>query len=709
MLSRIVFLSGLLVVTPGIVATVDLPDDPYIWLEDVRSQRALDWVNAENARTLGILKGDQRYAEFYAEALKISEATDRIPMPHLIGDRVTNFWRDATRPHGQWRATSKTDYRNSAPVWTTLIDLDALSAKDEVNWVWKAPVCEPNAERLCLVALSNSGEDAVSLREFDLAAGDFVTDGFELPTSKQRYAWVDEDTLLVARNWGEGTMTASGYPFVVRELKRGQKLEEAREIFRGAPTDQSPSWPVTLVDGQGHKAILIIRGTTFFASDKFLVTDRGVIELPLPRKSKIAGLVGGKLIIGINESWSPAGMNTIPAGSIVAADLEALETATALSPQLVFAPGPREFVPTGLDFNVSVTRSAVIAPVYDNVRGRGYIFTPNGSNWTASRLRLPENASVGVVSANPHSDDAFVSVTGFLDPTTLWEIDAALATATQVKALSPKFDSSQLVVEQFEATSKDGTKIPYFVVHPKNLPLDGSTPTILTAYGGFNTSLTPDYRGELGKLWLERGGALVVANIRGGGEFGPAWHEAGLKTNRQRIYDDFAAVGEDLFRRKITTPRRLGISGRSNGGLLVAVEMIQRPELWNAVAISVPLLDMLRYEQIGAGASWVDEYGSVSIPEERAFLASISPYANLKTSVAYPEPFIYTTTSDDRVGPSHARKFAARMKEYGLPYLFYEDTSGGHSSDANLKQVAEGEALKAIYFTRKLMDNNEPQ
>ena len=259
------------------------------------------------------------------------------------------------------------------------------------------------------------------------------------------------------------------------------------------------------------------------------------------------------------------------------------------------------------------------------------------------------------------------------------------------------------MTEQFEATSTDGTKVPYFVVHRRDAPLDGSTPTLMTGYGGFEASSTPYYSGTTGKLWLERGGAYVLTNIRGGGEFGPAWHDAGRKTKRQIIYDDFASIARDLFARRLTSPAKLGIYGGSNGGLLMGVEFTQHPELWRAVTIQVPLLDMERYEQIAAGASWVDEYGSMSVPAEAAFLRRISPYANLRRGVAYPEPYIWTTTKDDRVGPQQARKFAARMKEYGLPYLFYEDTAGGHSGDADIEQGARLAALQMVYFTQKLM------
>jgi prolyl oligopeptidase len=425
-----------------------------------------------------------------------------------------------------------------------------------------------------------------------------------------------------------------------------------------------------------------------------------VARLGLPLKSQVAELFKGQVIVQLSEDWR-IGAKTIAGGSLAGFDAAAaMRDPAQLAPVAVFEPGPRESVE-----GVSATRDRLLVAIYRNVRGKVLSFSrgPTGT-WTSTPVSLPENISTGVAGAERTSNNAWISVTGYLTPSSVWLADAARGTAVQVKGLAPRFDASRSVVEQFEATSKDGTKVPYFMVHSKTMALDGSNPTILYAYGGFEISITPQYNPNVGKLWLEQGGVYVVANIRGGGEFGPAWHEAGLKTHRQVIYDDFAAVAEDLIARKITTPRRLGIEGGSNGGLLMGVQMTQRPELWNAVDIQVPLLDMLRYEQIQAGASWVGEYGSVSNPEERKFLASISPLNNLKAGVKYPLPLIWTTTKDDRVGPQHARKFAAKMADMGLPYLFYEVIEGGHGSGANIEQRARTTAMEYTYFARQLMD-----
>ena len=671
-------------------------DDPYIWLEEKDGPKAMEWVAIENGKTIPRLENDPRYAGFYKDAYAIASAEDRIPYPALTYGRVFNFWRDAAHPHGVWRWTTEASYRTAQPVWTTVLDLDSLGKAEGKTWVWKGANCLSPEERLCLLSLSDGGEDAVTVREFDLGSGQFVADGFVLPLSKQDASWLDGNTLLVSRDWGPGTMTASGYPFVVKTLSRGQPIDQAKEVYRGMQADQVGAFPTVLTDGQGHRVPLILRGTTFFGHETFVLTPKGTVKLPLPEKSETRGMMDGHVLIKTSEDWT-AGGRTIPAGALVSVERTELNGGP-VSPTVLFQPNARQ----SLD-GAAPTRSRVVAVILDNVRSRVLTFTPGSKGWASQQVALPDNAAIDVATATDRSDDLYVTVTSFITPTTLWSVNAATGKGAQVKAMPARFDASNDVVEQFETTSTDGTRIPYFIVHRKEIPLDGSTPTIMTAYGGFEVSYTPYYPATLGKLWIERGGSFVVANIRGGGEFGPAWHEAGRKTSRQIIYDDFAAVARDIFTRKLSNPAKFGIYGGSNGGLLMGVEMEQHPDLWGAVVIQVPLLDMLRYELIQAGASWVDEYGSVSVPAEEAFLRTISPYQNLKKDGTYPEPFIWTTTKDDRVGPQHARKFAARMSEYGLPYLFYEDTAGGHSGDADIAQGARLQALQMTYFSQKLV------
>jgi prolyl oligopeptidase len=486
---------------------------------------------------------------------------------------------------------------------------------------------------------------------------------------------------------------------VVKSLKRGQALADAVEIARGMPSDVSVQ-PVEFHDAQGHRLLLIHRDVSFFEAQIQLVTPDGLRPLNVPLKCDFHALLAGRLLIGLQQPWQTNG-GTFAAGTLLSLDLDALVADPEhLKPTIVYAPTPRQALE-----GARATRDNLVVTSYENVRGRAAIYTPAaGEGWTKRSITVPDDATIELVTASDRNDTAYLGITRFLAPTTLLQLDTAGGTPTVAKALAPRFDASHDVVEQHEATSTDGTRIPYFIVHPKTLKFDGSNPTIIYAYGGFNVSQTPFYSGTLGKLWLARGGVFVLANIRGGGEFGPAWHEAGLKTHRQRIFDDFAAVARDVIAKKITSPRRLGIEGGSNGGLLMGVEFVQQPELWNAVDIQVPLLDMLRFEKIQAGASWAGEYGSVSVPRERAFLARISPYNNLKAGVRYPEPFVWTTTKDDRVGPQHARKFAAKLAALKIPYLFYEVTEGGHGSGANIKERSLTTALEYTYFTRKLMN-----
>ena len=677
--------------------------DPYLWLEEVHGERAMAWVNAENAKTTAVLEKDPRWESIYKAALTMAQAKDRLAYVSYIGGELYNFWRDSAHVRGIWRKTSLASYRSASPKWTTVLDLDALAKAEKANWVFHGYTCQQPAEKRCLISLSDGGEDASTDREFDLESRSFVKNGFYLPKGKQRVAWTSQDTILVSREWNPGEVTSSGYAFIVKKLARGKPLADAVEIFRGSANDGGYGVsPVTLVDAAGHRFSFIDRPTSTFEAEHYIVRPTDVARLAMPAKGNFAELIGGQVIVHLYEDWKN-GATTIRGGSVAAFDGNtALRTPNALAPVPVFEPGPRESVG-----GVSATRDKLLIDVYQNVKGRVLVATrASDHSWSRTPMALPDNVSTNVIAADTKTNDAFVGVTGFLTPSSIWLADASRGTASQLKALAPRFDASRSVVEQMEATSKDGTKVPYFIVHPKSMARDGANPTILYAYGGFNASMTPRYDPDVGKLWVEQGGVYVLANIRGGGEFGPAWHDAGLKTRRQVIYDDFAAVAEDLIAKKITSPRHLGIQGGSNGGLLMGVQFTQRPDLWNAVDIQVPLLDMLRFEKIQAGASWVGEYGSVSNPDERAFLASISPYNNLKPGVKYPTPLIWTTTKDDRVGPQHARKFAAKMAAMGLPYYFFEVIEGGHGSGANIAQQARTTALEYTYFARQLMDRD---
>ena len=693
--------SFLLAQTAAPVADPALPADKYQWLEDVNGARSVEWVKAENARTAKVLEADPRFATYTAEALKVLEDPSRLPIPDLRGDLVYNFWRDAKNVRGVLRRTTLADYNSPAPHWQTVLDIDALGAAEKTSWTFKLEEmsCLYPGDQYCMVNLAVGGEDASTAREFDLKAGKFVETGFVAPHSKQSAAWEDKNTLLIERDWGPGTMTTSGYPFVVKEWKRGTPLNDAKEVFRGEATDVAAD-AFVLHDAQGDRLTVFRRGVTFFEERFFIRTKDGLKQLAVPAKSEIVGLLDGRLLIELHEDWTN-GVKKFTQGSLVALRVAEVERDPEhLKAIAVFEPTSDEFLS-----GAATTRSHLVITTLKHVLGQAYVYTPKGNDaWIHRALDVPANSAIAIETTNPMDESFFLSAESFLIPPSLLAGEAATAKLTPSKSQPALFDASKDTVDQFYATSKDGTKVPYFVVHRKDMALNGQNPTLLYAYGGFELSQTPSYRADRGKMWLERGGVYVLANIRGGGEFGPAWHEAGLKTHRQRIYDDFAAVAEDLIARKITSPRRLGIMGGSNGGLLMGVEMTQHPDLWNAIVIQVPLLDMLRFEQIAAGASWVGEYGSVSVPEERAFLEKISPYNQLKPGVKYPEPLIFTTTRDDRVGPQHARKFAAKMEEYGEPFLYDEIIEGGHGAGADLKQEARTRAETYVYLAEKLMD-----
>ncbi|AQR60538.1 S9 family peptidase [Brevundimonas sp. LM2] len=685
----------------GGFATTDATD-PYLWLEDVEGERAMAWVDARNTQSLGVLQGDPRYETLHQQALDLVQARDRIPQPGFTRTgAVDNFWQDAEHVRGIWRRTTLDSYRTDAPEWQTILDIDALSAAEGRNWVYKGSTCLPPEERLCLVSLSDGGKDAVVVREFDTEARAFVDGGFDLPESKGGVAWVDADTLLVARDFGPGTLTSSGYPMIVKRLKRGQSIDQAETLFTGQPSDVSVSG-FALRDADGVvQAVLINRGVSFYEGETHrLNADGTTTQLALPAKSDINALVQGQLVVTVKQAWTAPSGQDFQTGDLIAWPLSAWLADPATPARLIIRPTERESIES-----VTATRNRLVVALFDNVRGAAYVYTPNpDGDWARSRLDLPENVSVGLGSASEVDDQVFVSVSGYLTPQSLYLADAADGGAAVVKALPAKFDAAYMTVAQFEARSADGTLIPYFVVHGTALALDGSNPTLLYGYGGFQSSLLPGYSATVGKLWLERGGIYVVANTRGGGEFGPNWHEAALQRNRQRAHEDFQAVAQDLIARNITSQPHLGIMGGSQGGLFMGAMLTQRPDLINAAVIQVPLFDMFRFHRLLAGASWRAEYGDPDIPEQRAWIGEYSPYQNLRAGQPYPEVFIHTSTKDDRVHPGHARKAAARLEELGYPVLFYENTDGGHAAGANLRETARRIALEYTYLTRRLMD-----
>ena len=683
-------------------------EDPYLWLEEVEGEAALDWVRNQNDRSLKELKADPDYAGYEAAAIEALTSAERIPYGSIRDGMVYNFWQDETHVRGLWRRTKLESYASDTPEWETILDFDKLAEEEGKNWVYKGADCfRPKGSDIgykCMISLSNGGKDAIVRREFDLATKQFVDDGFVTPEAKQGGAWASPDTLLIATDWGEETLTASGYPFIVKRWDRGTPLDAAEEVIRGEGDDVGV-WPMTLELEDGRILQGAAQADTFFTTRYWWFPDgeSEPVQWPIPPKSSPEGIHEGRLLVSLKQDWTPTGQETtFKSGDLVAFDVETFMETRALPPvSLVFHPSETQALK-----GVSTAKGALLLGVGDTAVGKVMRATASDAGWMLEPISLPGTGQASVAFASDEEDTVFINYEDFLTPDSLLSYSASTGDVKTLKSLPPKFDATGLSVTQHFATSKDGTRVPYFLVSKADLPLDGSTPTLLYGYGGFQVSLNPSYNAVTGRLWLEQGGAYVLANIRGGGEFGPEWHQAGLKQNRKRIYDDFISVGEDLIERGVTSPEHLGIMGGSNGGLLMGVMLNQRPDLWNAVVVQVPLLDMMRYHLLLAGASWVDEYGSPEVPDERAFLETISPYQNFDATKDYPVPFFVTSTKDDRVHPGHARKMAAKFEAAGLPFYYYENIDGGHSAAANQKERAKRSALEFTYLTKRLGRTN---
>ena len=674
-------------------------NEDHLYLEEVLGEKALAEVGRWNERSLARLTADPRFEKMKADALEILNSKDKIPYVSYRGGEVHNFWQDATHVRGIWRRSTLESYLTDDTKWETVLDFDALAEKEGKNWVYKGNTCLSPDYELCIVNLSDGGKDAVVRREFNTKTKQFVEDGFVTQESKGTLSWLDEDHVVVGVDFGEGTMTDSGYPVIAKLWKRGTPLSEAVEIGRGEQEDVG-YWAGTFELDDGSREIMNARSMTFYTSRYDWVPRKDgklldPVSLPIPEKVNMYGAFKDQVLLQLNEDWR--GFKT---GDLVSFDIhDFMKDGTIEDIELVYSPDEKSSLN-----NVGGTKSKLLLSISKDVTSAAYAFDWDGQNWTSTKLDFPENGTVSIGATNDKEDIAFVSSESFLTPDTLWTYNTVTGEKTAAKALPSWFDASSMVSEQFFATSTDGTKVPYFVVRNKDIPMDGTNPTLLYGYGGFEISLNPAYSATRGKLWLENGGVYVLANIRGGGEYGPKWHQAGLKTQRQKIYDDFISVAEDLIDKKITSPKHLGIEGGSNGGLLMGVMFTQRPDLFNAVVCAVPLLDMMRFHTLLAGASWMGEYGNPEDPVEGAFLRKISPYHNIDPEADYPEVFFVTSTKDDRVHPAHARKVAKRMEDQGHDFLYYENIDGGHSAAANLKETAKRLALQHTYLMQKLKD-----
>ncbi|NBV45051.1 MAG: S9 family peptidase [Planctomycetia bacterium] len=676
------------------------PTDPHQWLEDVTGERQLEWVRARNAKVKAALTDSADFTRLEARLLSILDSRDRIPLVGKIGGHYYNFWRDGKNPKGLWRRTTLAEYRLREPHWETVVDLDALAVAEGENWVWhRSTVLEPD-DRRCLVALSRGGADAEVIREFDLESRAFVADGFALPEAKSRVVWRDADTLLVGTDFGPGSLTTSGYPRTIRAWRRGTPLADAPLLFEGQADDMSVSAFVDRTPGFVRE--LVVRQMTFWTNELHQLRDGKLVRVPKPDDAN-ASLHREWLLLELRSDWEVGGM-TYPAGALLAIDHERFMAGDRAF-HVVFRPGPRSSL-----VSFSPTRHHLLVTTLDNVRNRIEALSWQEGKW----LREPVAGvpDVGTASATAvddlEGDDFFLVTASPLAPSTLslGTLPAAgpprAAAVEKLKSAPAFFEADGLVVEQHEATSADGTQVPYFQIGPRKLPADGSTPTLLYGYGGFEIPLVPGYDPLTGAAWLERGHVSVIANIRGGGEFGPAWHQAALKANRPRAYEDFIAVAEDLVRRKVTSPAHLGIKGGSNGGLLMGNMLTRRPDLWGGIVCQVPLLDMRRYHTLLAGASWMGEYGNPDEPAEWEFIKGFSPYHNVDPAADYPPILITTSTRDDRVHPGHARKMAARLEEHGKPVLSYENVEGGHGGAADNRQKAFMDALGWTFLEKEL-------
>jgi len=664
--------------------------DPLEWLEQVDAPAALDWVGRQNARTAVFFESRPAFGPLRAALQSIYDAKERIPYVQKAGRFLYNFWRDAEHPRGVWRRTTLAEYRQPEPDWHTVLDLDVLAAAEGENWVWHGAQCrDPGADR-ALVGLSRGGADAAVVREFDLDDCRFVDGGFALPEAKSGLHWIDRDHVFVATDFGPGSLTASGYPRLVKEWRRGQPLAEARPVFAGEHADVAVS--AFVAGRRSNRRQFVQRSTGFYTSEYFLRQETGLARIDVPDDVQL-GLFGAQLLLRLRKDWTVGGA-TYPGGSLLAIDFEQ------------FLRGGREFhplfrpTPTSALEGYAATRSYLVLHILDDVQGRLVEWSLADGHWSARDGAAPALGSLGLSAYDEEESDAyFLTHVDFLTPDTLYLAWAGSGRRERLKQRPAYFDASGLETVQWRARSRDGTEIPYFVVGRAGLVLDGSQPTLLYGYGGFEVALTPAYSAGVGKAWLAQGGVYVVANLRGGGEFGPRWHAAALKERRQNAFDDFIAVAEDLLGRGVTRPQRLGIMGGSNGGLLMGAMITQRPELFGAVVCQVPLLDMRRYSRLLAGASWIAEYGDPDDPADWAYIGRYSPYHRLAPGVAYPSVLFTTSTRDDRVHPGHARKMMARMEHLGVRNAwYYENTEGGHAGASDNRQLAYRGALEFTFL-----------
>ncbi len=668
-------------------------EDPYLWLEDIDSKQSMEWVNQRSTATEELISKQPEYSEIFRNCLEIYDSAEKIAYPRIKGKFVYNFWKDKDHQRGIWRRASTKSYINRDPRWEILLDMDKLSQSEGVNWnLYRTEGLFPSYSRF-LVHLSRGGCDATEIREYDPDRKAFVEEGFSMPESRGEAVYLDENTLLVARDFGEGTLTNSGYARQARLWRRGTFFKDARLLIEAAATDAGV-WVQSFNTAERTYNIITV-GYTFYTHTSYGYERGQLIKLDLPRDADISDFVKGQAIITLRSDWE-VGARTFQQGSVISADYKALLKGKH-DLKLVVQPDDRSSVESVLG-----TRSKLLVNMLSNVRSSLYIFSYRDGRWVKSKVVTPDFGTIYLSSSDALSEEFFYCYEDFLTPPSLYFTDARKRVPKLVKSMSAYYDGGKYRIWQYMARSKDGTMVPYFVVGPDTVKYNGSNPTVIYAYGGFEIPMLPYYLEDWGKGWLEKGGIFVLANIRGGGEFGPSWHQAGMKEKRQNVFDDFYAVSEDLIARNICSSRHLGIMGGSNGGLLVGVAFTQRPDLYCAVVCQAPLLDMQRYNKLLIGASLMEEFGNPDLPEEWNYIKKYSPYHNLKEGVKYPEVLFTTSTRDDRAHPGHARKMAARMGDMGCKVYYCENSEGGHAVSSTNAQMAKKTALEYTFLLMKL-------
>ena len=672
--------------------------------QKTEEQTVLRWIKNQNEKSLGVFKSHPRFEELKNYYLSLMQAKDKILYAFLEGDGfVYNFWMDRKYQRGLLRRTSLKNYISGDFQWEEVLDVDALAEKEKENWVYKGGRYYPDGSRV-LFFLSRGGKDASVIREFDLVNKEFVEEGFYFPESRSCVEWLSEDEVVIATDWKtEDSFTDSQYPRILKTIKRGIPMADAVTLFRVEKTDESV-WPAILPFQDKGDRLIIIRNRDRFSKEFFLRKEDGtLVRIPLPSHSDIHAFFQGHCILKLEKNWKWK-KQEYKIGNFLIVNPDKLIQNDFSAVHILMEESNSERILS----HVAASKTSIYMHILENVKSSIIELKPCGESWKERPVPLASSSfsSVGLIGANPRRSDVFFRSTGFLESPRLYHYNDLSGQLTKIQELPSRFKADSYKVEQFFAVSFDKTKIPYFVVSQKNLKYDGSNPTLLYAYGGFRGSLLPYYDSMREFAWYRKGGVFVLANIRGGGEYGPQWHQAGLKKNRQVIFNDFYAVAEDLIQRKITSPRRLGIEGASNGGLLMGVAITQKPELFHAALIKNPLLDMLNYHKLSVGSSWIGEYGNPDDPEMRKVIRSYSPYHNLKVNGNYPEVFLITSTLDDRVPSEHARRFALKLEKLNKPFYYYENSEGGHSSASNYKQKAHLEALQYIYLYKKLMNTD---